>query len=395
MRMNAVLGLASLAFSLSLSLTSLAEERPPFAGANDKFTPVVMQASVKPIPFLGSDGLTHLDYELQLINPRNKDVTIDSIEVLDAKTGAVLLKLGGPEMTRWLWLMDREPGGKLGRSQAAYVWLDVKVKGAAPRRLRHRVTFVGDAKDVPVSEGGEVAVSTQPALVISPPLEGKSWVAVDACCTNMTHRRSGMPINGAFVVAQRFAIDWIKLGDDGRIVHGNWMVNTDYPTYGQRAIAVADATVVSVLDGLPERKAGALPPDTTLQNATGNHVILDLGGGRYGFYAHLQPGTIRVKAGNRVKRGQVLALLGNSGNTTGPHLHFHVMDGMSPLSSQGVPYVLTGFNVVGQADEIPEGEDEKYFAAPVKINPLPPPAARRLEYPMNYVVVDFPDGKRE
>jgi murein DD-endopeptidase MepM/ murein hydrolase activator NlpD len=209
----------------------------------------------------------------------------------------------------------------------------------------------------------------------------------------MTHRRAGMPINGAYVVAQRFAIDWIKLGDDGAIVHGNWLVNTDYPTYEQRAIAVADATVVSVLDGLPERKAGALPPDTTLQNATGNHVILDLGEGRYAFYAHLQPGSIRVKVGNRVKRGQVLAQLGNSGNTTGPHLHFHVMDGISPLSSQGVPYVLTGFKLVGQADEIADGGEEKSFAAPMKIHPLPPPAARRLEYPMNYVVVDFPEGK--
>jgi murein DD-endopeptidase MepM/ murein hydrolase activator NlpD len=202
-----------------------------------------------------------------------------------------------------------------------------------------------------------------------------------------------MPINGAFFVAQRFAIDWIKLGDDAAIVHGNWLVNTDYPTYGQRAIAVADATVVSVLDGLPERKAGALPSDTTLQNATGNHVILDLGAGRYAFYAHLQPGSIRVKVGNRVKRGQVLAQLGNSGNTTGPHLHFHVMDGISPLSSQGVPYVLDGFKLVGQADEIPDGDEEKAYPVPMKIHPLPSPAARRLQYPMNYVVVDFPEGR--
>jgi len=393
MRMKAVLGFVLLAFSLSGSLTVLAEERPAFAGANDKFTVVVMRASLAPIPFLGSDGFTHVDYELQLINARNKDITIDAIEVLDARTGAVLLKLSGPELTRWLRHIDREPSATLGRAQAAYAWLDVKVKGPAPQRLRHRVTLAGDAKDMPVSEGGEVALSTQPAIVIAPPLEGKNWVAYDACCTNMTHRRSGMPINGAFVVGQRFAIDWIKLGDDGRIVHGNWMVNTDYPTYGQRAIAVADATVVSVLDGLPERKAGALPPDTTLQNATGNHVILDLGGGRYGFYAHLQPGSIRVKVGDRVKRGQALALLGNSGNTSGPHLHFHVMDGVAPLSSQGVPYVLTGFKLVGQAGELPDDGEEKYMTTPLKIEPLPPPAARKLEYPLSYVVVDFPEAK--
>jgi len=253
------------------------------------------------------------------------------------------------------------------------------------------VTLAGEGSLV--SEGGEVALSTRPAIVIGPPVEGKGWVAVDACCTNLTHRRSGMPVNGAFVVGQRFAIDWIKLGEDRAIVHGDLRVNTDYPTYGQRAIAVADATVASVLDGLPERKAGALPTDTTLQNATGNHVILDLGEGLHAFYAHLQPGSIRVKVGDRVKRGEALAKLGNSGNTTGPHLHFHVMDGPSPLASQGLPYVITGYTLVGQAAEIPDGEEEKAYAAPMNIQPLPPPAARKLEYPLTYMVVDFPEGK--
>ena len=392
MRMTAVLGFGLFALSLGHVSSSLGQ----FAGASDKFTPVVMRASVEPIAFAGSDGFTHLDYELQIINPRAADIAIDSIEVLDAGTGAVLLKLSGSELTRWVWHIDREPVAKLGRSQAGYAWLDVKVKGAAPQRLRHRVTLVRDGSDmraVSVAEGGEVAVSRQTAIVIGPPLEGRNWLATSACCTSFTHRRAGMPINGTFFVAQRFAIDWLKVGDDGRIVHGNWTVNTDYPTYGQRAIAVADATVVSVLDGLPERKAGALPPDTTLQNATGNHVILDLGGGRYGFYAHLQPASIRVKVGERVKRGQPLALLGNSGNTSGPHLHFHVVDGMSPLGAQGVPYVITGFTLVGQAGALPDDDEEKYMTTPLKLQPLPPPSARQLQYPMDYVVVDFPDAK--
>jgi hypothetical protein len=385
-----VLGFAVLALCLSRTPSAIGQQGEAFAGANDRFTPIVMQPSLAPIPFMGSDGFTHLDYEVQLVNLRKKDVTIDSFEVLDAATGNVLLKVSGSDLTRWLWRMDREPTAALGPAQAAYAWLDVKLKGPVPQRLRHRVSLAGEANDMRVSEGGEVAVAREPAIAIGPPLEGKNWVAVDACCTNMSHRRSGMPINGAFVVGQRFAIDWIKLGDDRAIVHGSWLVNTDYPTYGQRAIAVTDATVASVLDGLPERKAGALPSDTTLQNATGNHVILDLGSGRYAFYAHLQPGSIRVKVGDRVKRGDALARVGNSGNTTGPHLHFHLMDGMSPLSSQGVPYVITGFRLVGQAEEIPDGDEEKAYAAPLKIHPLPPPAMRTSEYPMTYMVVDFP-----
>ena len=72
------------------------------------------------------------------------------------------------------------------------------------------------------------------------------------------------------------------------------------------------------------------------------YVVLDLGGGRFAFYAHLQPGSLRVKAGDRVKAGQVLGLVGNSGNSTEPHLHFHISNGISPLGSEGLPYAITG-----------------------------------------------------
>jgi murein DD-endopeptidase MepM/ murein hydrolase activator NlpD len=77
-------------------------------------------------------------------------------------------------------------------------------------------------------------------------------------------------------------------------------------------------------------------------------VILDLGQGRYAFYAHLQPGSLRVKLNDKVRRGQVLGLVGNSGNSTEPHLHFHVCDGNSPLASNGLPYVITEFQVQGK-----------------------------------------------
>ena len=73
-----------------------------------------------------------------------------------------------------------------------------------------------------------------------------------------------------------------------------------------------------------------MDPDLTLKDAGGNHVIVDIGGGRYAFYAYLKPGSVEVKEGDHVGSGQVLARLGNSGNTTFPHLHFHVMD--APLA---------------------------------------------------------------
>src|SRR6478672_2265003 len=140
MGMKAVCGFAVLALSLACAPTA-AEERAAFAGANDKLTALVMHASLAPTPFLGSDGFTHVDYELQLVNPRNKDVIIESVEVLDAANGEVLLKLAGAPLSPSVWRIDREQGPALGRAQVAYAWIDVKLKGPAPQRLRHRVTL--------------------------------------------------------------------------------------------------------------------------------------------------------------------------------------------------------------------------------------------------------------
>ena len=115
-------------------------------------------------------------------------------------------------------------------------------------------------------------------------------------------------------------------------------------------MAVADAVVVATKDGIPENVPGptsrAVP--ITLETVGGNHVILDLGGGRFAFYAHLQPGSLRVKTGDKVRRGQVVGLVGNSGNSTEPHLHFHISDSNSPLGSEGLPYALHSFEVQGR-----------------------------------------------
>jgi murein DD-endopeptidase MepM/ murein hydrolase activator NlpD len=105
--------------------------------------------------------------------------------------------------------------------------------------------------------------------------------------------------------------------------------------------------VVGVQDGLPEQTSGSLPSGQTVQTAGGNHIVVKLAPKRFAFYAHLQPGSLRVEKGDRVRRGQVLGLLGNTGNTDAPHLHFHIMDGPSPLRSNGLPFVHPCFKGQG------------------------------------------------
>jgi murein DD-endopeptidase len=88
----------------------------------------------------------------------------------------------------------------------------------------------------------------------------------------------------------------------------------------------------------------------TVDNAVGNYVTLDLGHGRFALYAHLQPGSLRVKVVDNVKAGQALALMGNSGNSDAPHLHFQLTDGNSPMGSEGIPYEFETFTQLGVID---------------------------------------------
>jgi len=113
-------------------------------------------------------------------------------------------------------------------------------------------------------------------------------------------------------------------------------------------LAVADGIVASVKDGIPENVPGltSRAVTITMETVAGNSVVLDLGNGRFAFYAHLVPGSLRVKVGDRVRRGDVIGLLGNSGNSTAPHLHFHVGDRNAGLAAEGLPYAIDSWGVM-------------------------------------------------
>jgi murein DD-endopeptidase MepM/ murein hydrolase activator NlpD len=107
---------------------------------------------------------------------------------------------------------------------------------------------------------------------------------------------------------------------------------------------VADGEITEVVDGIPDNTPRVLPP-VTLDNIAGNHVILQIAPNRYVTYAHLQNGSIKVRLHDHVRRGDVLALLGNSGNTTDAHLHLQVTDRNSVLQSEGVPCCIPEFHL--------------------------------------------------
>jgi murein DD-endopeptidase MepM/ murein hydrolase activator NlpD len=288
-----------------------------------------------PIPFHGAGGQWHMIYELRLTNRSEADQTVTKIEV--AGDAGPLASIEGNALAGMMPLRKIAPGG------TAIVFLTVPLRdGRAPEKLRHRLTVNGAGVDL-----APVALRAKEPIVIGPPLRGTDWLAANGPGNRSEHRRALTPIEGRATIAQRFAIDWVQVKGDSTF-KGDEKDNRSYYSYGAEALAVADAKVAAIRDGIPENVPGedsrAVP--ITLETVAGNHVILDLGGGNYCMYAHLQPGSLKVKAGDRVKRGQVLGLVGNSGNSTEPHLHFQVMDGPTPLGAEGLPYHIDAFELL-------------------------------------------------
>jgi murein DD-endopeptidase MepM/ murein hydrolase activator NlpD len=200
-----------------------------------------------------------------------------------------------------------------------------------------------------------------------------------------------LAIGGRQWLAQRFAVDWEQIDPTRRFVKrgGDPADPADYAIYGQRVIAAADATIVDVLDGLREQTPGRLPEGVPLAEADGNSVVARLDDGLYMLYAHLQAGSLEVKEGDKVKRGDALGLVGNSGNTSAPHLHFHVMDGPSPLTSEGVPYVIDAFATRGRLRSTATLDKYENTTRPFHILPFAGGASNKAQLPLDLTVVDF------
>ena len=342
--------------SVALCITAVAAS-PRTVVAQASLPPQV-EARIPKAPTVAAlDGQRALVYEIHVTNVTTDTQTLKRVEALDGSSGSALAAVAdsalGVAIARRGAPVARADRPKIGPGLRAIVFMWVPVGAAAPATIRHRLSFEsgsGDSVRTAVLETSAVPVA-QDAPVLGPPLRGGSWLAANGPANESGHRRALIGVEGGLFIAQRFAIDYVKLVESGTgTFTGDRLKNANYAAYGNDALAVADGQVVAVKDGIPENVPGvnsrAVP--ITMETVGGNHVIVDIGRGKYAFYAHLRPGSIKVKVGDRVRRGQVLGLVGNSGNSTEPHLHFHVSDANSPLGSEGVPYAHESLDVVGR-----------------------------------------------
>jgi hypothetical protein len=376
-----------------LALVALGASARP-AGGTENMTPLLLDVQDPPVPFRGSDGLVHLVYELWMTNFSSADVSMKKVEVLDGEV--VLQSLDAAAIARRLQAAgQRESAGTLARSAQGLLFLHVVLAAGTeiPTHLFHRIAVHASAAPPGWQEitesGGEVTVDRRAVVSIGPPLHGDGYVSADSCCDATRHTRAALPVNGRVWLAQRYAVDWEQLDAQGRIYAGPQEKLESYTIFGKPVVAVADAVVASVTDGLPEQTPGKYPTNIPLNEADGNSVILDLGEQHYAMYAHMQPGTIRVRVGQRVAAGQLIGLVGNSGNSVAPHLHFQVNNKASSLASNGLPYEIKEFQVTGKSPGTKSFDEAEEKGTPLAVTPISPAQLVKGAMPLDQLIISF------
>lgn len=399
-------------------------------GGNDSdtgnvFTPVVSTVLAPPVPVLGSDGKYHITYELFLTNSNVFEWEILSIEVFKGSPqGEILDVVSGDEVLDKMQLVGtRQPTTSLQATQSGLVFMTFTVDSIEeiPDRLVHKITitvpgglpeFIKMLLELPEDQedlsafGQPVEINNMDIFVFGPPLEGSGWVAINGCCDSFVHVRSDLSLNGKIFIAQRYAIDWLKVDDQNRLYVGDPQVLDSWIGYNENVLAVSDAQVVRVVDKFPDQTPFILPAEQesiTLEEIDGNHVILALPNGQFAFYAHLKPGSIAVEEGDFVLKGQVIAKLGNTGNSGAPHMHLHIMETASSLGSDGLPHVFDQYTLIGQTteesffdkgleDNTPFVDEETglIIGNSIEILPVPFPGLHNNDLPLSLRVVEFP-----
>jgi hypothetical protein len=393
------------------SATAAASATGGFKGGYDsttKFTQLAAALLTTPGPVEMTDGKVHLTYELVLTNAAPVPFRVDAIELHDAATSALVPNTTGRvDITPLVGGTEAEgttdPGA--GNTSAtippgtAYVaWIDVVFpqKSAVPPAIEHLVSGAAlppSGAPVPVQlRIGRTDTATDGPVVLGSPVPDGTWYMSEGCCADDTHHRRGLaPINGLLSVPQRYAIDFYKLDDQHRTWVGDPSKLESYLTYRVPILAAAEGTVVAALDGFANTTALPNPPKPPPVNETvGNHVIVKVADGVFVLYAHMDPGSVAVRVGDRVTRGQQLGLIGSSGNSTTPHLHFQILTTPTYFPADSKPFAFDSFTLLGRiTDRIWDDNMGLEPTGTLPFAPATPSSPRTNELPLDRDVVQF------
>jgi hypothetical protein len=215
------------------------------------------------------------------------------------------------------------------------VWLDENDKVIGLFFMQHR-------PDIPVPERNETKLSL--------PFKGRWLVVWGGDTEELNQHHHDIP-------SQRFAFDLLGVNEQGETCRGQAQVNEDYFAFGREILAPADGTVTDVITGVRDNVPGSMNP----YSALGNAVLIQHREHEVSVLAHLKLGSVRVKVGDKVKAGQIVALCGNSGNSSEPHLHYHLQNTPIIQDGTGIKCYFEKITVMGGAEK-----ESKSNYSPVK-----------------------------
>lgn len=340
------------------------------------------------------DGNLYLVYNLFITNWSDFDLTLTALDIEDATTGALLLRydakaLEDPFRQRSTRLVASQasPTNRVlrsGRTAIMTVGVPFDPTKSKPSRIQHRLRFA-ERPDLRVildsgsysieltSLSATTSVETSRPLVIGNPLRGGPWRCANGLGYGNGHSAIYASRTARLRVPQRFGCDFFKVDSGGNVLPSPFpdLIAADmFYGCGESVIAVADATVASTRNDIPEGVPQAdgsekMPVPLTEATISGNVVVLELGDGRFAFYAHLQPGSLRVRPGQRVRKGQILAKLGMSGSAVGPHLHFQISDRPQLNGGEAVPFEYESYTFAGRGKPDPSARKTIKRAIPL------------------------------
>jgi hypothetical protein len=295
-------------------------------------------------------------YEIHLSNRGSHPYELTKLEIIQSADSTLLKSYNLDELKK-TWSSPRKDAPlELQPGTFATLYLEVVLPQQSKGwTLIHKLYFSSEEEPVENDfyiQGCETKIINKMPVILGAPLKGGPWVAIYEPSWPRGHRRVIYTVDGTPRIPGRFAIDFMRVDEKGRYATGNTDSIKNWLGYENDVIAVADGKVLSVRNDFTESATLSAHPDYQPEKGSGNYISIDIGNGYVIFYEHLKPGSIRVKPGEKVRKGEVLASLGFTGQTTGPHLHFHVANVNSPLGGEGVPFSFDSFSLLGAYDNL-------------------------------------------
>lgn len=310
--------------------------------------------------FTGNDK-KHMVYELLIINGTKNPVRILAVEIFGYKCKHYSFEyiISGKDLAKDFTTIStanttlpEDPLLQPNETGILYIFLNFNCK--IPNFIEHNIIVQteNDPSTIQSIILDPIKLDKCQPIIVSPPLKGNNWYAEGAINNIAPHRRTIFILNGQIKIPERTAVDFLKYGPNG-LYDGDPLINSNYYSYGKNIYSPVNGKVIGLMDGIPENiPTKSMKDPVTSKNIAGNYVLIKIDEDHYVFLAHMIPGSLKVQIGEDVQIGKKLGLVGNSGQSLVPHLHFQISNKPhrignykepSPINAQGIPWLFDKF----------------------------------------------------